>query len=114
MKREVTGLGVDSRRVASHGHGGKTGVWPSRVRRGLSAVLLATALLPVAAHAQLPPPDEDWRTIETERARVTFPVRIEALARRAAYRAEAALQALDRQARGTGVIRRRIEKLEIR
>lgn len=57
--------------------------------------LLAVLVLPAVAEAQLPPPDEDWRTIETPRARVTFPARIEALARRAAYRTEVALEALE-------------------
>ncbi|MDZ7780479.1 MAG: hypothetical protein U5R14_11210 [Gemmatimonadota bacterium] len=45
--------------------------------------------------AQQAPPDEDWRTISTERARVTFPARLEALGRRAAHRTEVALSALD-------------------
>jgi hypothetical protein len=61
----------------------------------LWSVLLVTALLPASGLAQLPPPDEDWRTIETERARITFPARLEGLARRAAYRTEVSLQALE-------------------
>ena len=38
--------------------------------------------------AQQVPPDESWRTLETEHFRVTFPERLEDLARRAADRAE--------------------------
>src|SRR5690606_18721179 len=37
-----------------------------------------------------------WRTIEGERARITFPAHLEALARRAAWRADVALEELDR------------------
>jgi hypothetical protein len=56
-------------------------------------LLLAVALLlargtPLAAQAL--PPDEDWLTFETARFRVTYPVRLEALARRAGARAERA------------------------
>lgn len=38
--------------------------------------------------AQRVPPDESWRTLDTEHFRVTFPERLEDLARRAADRAE--------------------------
>ena len=96
MKREGTGRGLDSTRVASRGHGGKAPTSGTVRWRGLLwLALLAATVLPTAAAGQLPPPDEDWRTIETERARVTFPARLEALARRAAYRTEIALQALE-------------------
>ena len=40
------------------------------------------------AIAQQVPPDESWRTLETEHFRVTFPDRLEDLARRVADRAE--------------------------
>ena len=47
---------------------------------------LAAAAAPLAAQA----PDEDWRTLETEHFRVTFPAHLETLGRRAADRAEVA------------------------
>ena len=50
-------------------------------------VLCLTAAVPAAAQA---PPDEAWRTLETARFRVTFPERLEALARRAGELAEKA------------------------
>lgn len=56
----------------------------------LLAVWLATGAAAVAAQA----PDEDWRTLETEHFRVTFPAHLEPLGRRAADRAEVALAKL--------------------
>ena len=44
--------------------------------------------------AQMAPPDAEWRTIETEHFRVTFPEALEDLARRAGNFAEAARRAL--------------------
>ena len=57
---------------------------------GLAWAIAATcfAASPVRAAAQAP--DEDWRTLETEHFRVTFPAHLEALGRRAADRAEVA------------------------
>ncbi|HEX7117446.1 MAG TPA: hypothetical protein VF212_01580 [Longimicrobiales bacterium] len=51
--------------------------------------LLAFLAAPGAAAAQVPP-DADWRTLETEHFRVTFPAGLAALASHAADRAEAA------------------------
>lgn len=51
-------------------------------------LLAALALAPLRAAAQTLPPDDDWRQIETPRFRVTFPARLEFLARRAGGRAE--------------------------
>ena len=65
-----------------------------RGRRG-AVVLSATAValsIPTAVSAQAP--DEAWRTLATEHFRVTFPERLEGLARRAADRAEWAYDAL--------------------
>ena len=95
MKRREAGLGVVPRRVASRGHGGKVRAPAWCGRLGFLAGLLGALTIPSGAGGQLPPPDEDWRTIETERARVTFPARLEALGRRAAWRTEVALEALD-------------------
>ena len=61
--------------------------------RWAAALLLAALLAPVPAAAQLPP-DESWRTLDTERFRVTYPERLEALARRAGARAERAFDEL--------------------
>lgn len=63
--------------------------------RGAGLLLSAMMLLPAWAEAQQVPPNEAWRTLETERARVTFPARLEELARRAAYRTEVALSELE-------------------
>ena len=60
------------------------------------ATLLAVVLFGIhggALEGQVPP-DEAWRTINTEHFRVTFPERLEALGRRAAGRAELAYDAL--------------------
>src|SRR5690606_22578439 len=64
-----------------------------KMQVGVLGALLALAALAGPAAAQVPP-DQDWRTITTERARVTFPVHLEPLARRAAHRAEVALDEL--------------------
>lgn len=58
--------------------------------RGLAWTIVAAwlAWAPMGAAAQVP--DEDWRTLETEHFRVTFPAHLEALGRRAASRAEVA------------------------
>src|SRR5690606_40423009 len=69
-------------------------VRPARALAGL-ALAAAALLAPAPAAAQVPP-DQDWRTIEGERARITFPAHLEALARRAAWRADVALEELDR------------------
>ena len=59
------------------------------------AALGVAVVLPSRSQAQNVPPNEEWGTLETERARVTFPARLEDLARRAAYRTEVALSALE-------------------
>src|SRR6185295_1820941 len=51
--------------------------------------LLALLLWPAQAAAQLPP-NEDWRSFETEHFRVSFPAALEPLARRAGARADLA------------------------
>ena len=81
--------------VVVRADGGKA----TRVRRvapggcGLCArtllILLALLSAPLHAAGQVPP-DEDWRTLATERFRITFPARLEALARRAGAVAERA------------------------
>ncbi len=61
-------------------------------RRGVAStllLLLASALLPFQGAGQLPP-DEEWRTLETEHFRVTYPDGLLELARRAADRGETA------------------------
>ena len=55
------------------------------------------ALCAGAARAQLVPPDESWRTLETEHFRVGFPEHLEDLGRRAADRAEWAYARLSEQ-----------------
>jgi len=58
-----------------------------RVRRVVGVV----AWLGMTAHGtSAQAPDEDWRTLDTEHFRVTFPAELEGLARRAADRAEVA------------------------
>ena len=59
------------------------------IKRTVLSVLIVCSLCalkirPVEAQA----PDEAWRSIETEHFRVTFPERLESLARRAGNRAE--------------------------
>ena len=58
-----------------------------------SAILGLSAAAPAPAAAQVPP-DEAWRTFETEHFRITFPEHLEALARRAGAVAEGAHEAL--------------------
>jgi Tol biopolymer transport system component len=57
--------------------------------------LLPLAFLPRAAHAQAVPPDESWRSLETEHFRVTFPAALDSLARVAGARSEEAYAAID-------------------
>ncbi|MDE3259138.1 MAG: hypothetical protein OYM47_15005 [Gemmatimonadota bacterium] len=52
------------------------------------ALLALVTFCASPSHAQQVPPDESWRTLETEHFRVTFPERLEDLARQAADRAE--------------------------
>jgi Tol biopolymer transport system component len=56
--------------------------------RLLVAAFLAFAAIVAETDAQAP--DEDWRTLDTQHFRVTFPARMESLARRAASSAEVA------------------------
>lgn len=84
------------RTVARGGPMGKARLALLRGTLALACLLVAPSLPGVIpAAAQQAPPDESWRTIETERARVTFPARLEALGRRAVYRTEIALDALE-------------------
>jgi hypothetical protein len=69
------------------------------VRAGARAAvgLVALALLGPgarAASAQAVPPDESWRSLETEHFRVTYPAALDSLARVAAARAEHAYETL--------------------
>jgi Tol biopolymer transport system component len=63
-----------------------------RTLPGLVLFLLLT-WIPVAAGGQLPP-DESWRTLETDHFRITYPAGLQDLARRAGDRAETAWAAL--------------------
>ena len=54
----------------------------------LLLVLIAIAICPGMAWGQGVPPDESWRTLETEHFRISFPEHLEALGRRVADRAE--------------------------
>ncbi|MEE8148084.1 MAG: hypothetical protein V3T24_10805, partial [Longimicrobiales bacterium] len=60
----------------------------TRPTRWLPQVLMALSFVPLAAGAQAP--HENWRTLQTEHFRVTFPAGMEDLARRAGDRAERA------------------------
>ena len=63
----------------------------TRISSPLNVIPALFALVTICAstsQAQQVPPDESWRTLETEHFRVTFPERLEDLARRAADRAE--------------------------
>ncbi|MDE3001430.1 MAG: hypothetical protein OXU79_20325 [Gemmatimonadota bacterium] len=60
----------------------------SILRKAIPALFVLVAICTSPASAQRVPPDESWRTLETEHFRVTFPERLEDLARRAADRAE--------------------------
>ncbi|MGD8287705.1 MAG: hypothetical protein PVI31_03645 [Gemmatimonadota bacterium] len=59
---------------------------------GALVVMAAFCCAPSPGRAQAP--DEDWRTLETEHFRVTFPAELEAVGRRAAARAEVAYDLL--------------------
>lgn len=71
---------------------------PGLLSRGAAwaGVLLPLLAMPVpqAARGQLPP-DADWVTLETEHFRVTYPEKLEGLARRAGDRAERAWGTLE-------------------
>ena len=60
----------------------------SRARRVLPLLLACVACCAAPVAAQPVPPDEPWRTLDSEHFRVTFPGHLEALARRAAGQAE--------------------------
>ncbi|MDX1674236.1 MAG: hypothetical protein R3314_05470, partial [Longimicrobiales bacterium] len=66
---------------------------PALVLVGVLGWLFAAA----PADAQAPPPDEDWRTLRTEHFRVTFPPRLEPVARQAAGIAERTHAVLSRE-----------------
>ncbi|NNK61664.1 MAG: hypothetical protein HKO98_00515, partial [Gemmatimonadetes bacterium] len=71
---------------------------PDKRRRRWGAglgVLLALCGPAASLAAQALPPDEAWRTIDTEHFRVSFPDRLDALGRRAAVIAESALERLE-------------------
>lgn len=79
-----------------------SGRWPfspagikRTARRGAGVVVALLALLGPASPAWAQAPDEDWRTLETEHFRVTFPEHLEGLGRAAADRAERAWRALE-------------------
>ena len=57
-------------------------------RKVIPVLFVLAAICTSPAAAQQVPPDESWRTLETEHFRVTFPEHLEDLARRAADRAE--------------------------
>ncbi|MDE0474182.1 MAG: hypothetical protein OXI50_06455, partial [Gammaproteobacteria bacterium] len=61
----------------------------SRLTRLLLLLLFFAGALPapVPAYGQVPP-DEDWRTLDTEHFRITFPEALHPLATRLADRAE--------------------------
>ena len=63
-----------------------------------STAVLVCLLAPLPVAAQVPP-DEAWRSVETEHFRITFPEPLEALARRAADLAERAHRELTAQFR---------------
>lgn len=68
--------------------------WGGRAPRAWTALLLLAGF-PLAGHASAQvPPDERWRTLETQHFRVTFPAGLDSLARVAAGRAEQAHAAL--------------------
>ncbi len=59
------------------------------IKRTVLSVLIICSLCALKIHpVQAQAPDEAWRSIETEHFRVTFPERLESLARRAGNRAE--------------------------
>lgn len=85
--------------MSSRSGRGRWGVGPRWIKTaaiagGIAlAAITAGALCPESAAAQAP--DEDWRTLETEHFRVTFPAELEALGRQAADRAERAYDELE-------------------
>ena len=58
---------------------------------GFLTASVAGALRPASGQV---PPDESWRSLETSHFRVTFPEGMDPLARRAAFQAERAFEAL--------------------
>ena len=74
-----------------HGRlGGSAGLFKLWAAAIVASTVGASSATPIRAQA----PDEEWRTLVTEHFRVTFPFRLEPLARRAADRAEWAYEAL--------------------
>lgn len=67
---------------------------PVRLASALALALACAGASPAAAQI---PPHEDWQTFRTDRFRVTFSPGLEALARHAAERAEAAYALLSRE-----------------
>ncbi len=65
--------------------------WTVLLLWGLMAAGVGGAPRPVTAQV---PPDESWRSLETDHFQVTFPEGMDALARRAAFRAERAFESL--------------------
>jgi hypothetical protein len=61
----------------------------------LPAIVLLATLLPHALAAQSPPPNQAWQTFQTPSFQVVFPPELEAVAFRAAERAEWALSRLE-------------------
>ena len=75
---------------------------PATFPLALAIQLLVIAVCVGPSQAQRVPPDEPWRTFETEHFRVTFPEHLEDLARRVAMQAEWAHARLSEQfVRGT-------------
>ena len=72
------------------------------LRRAILILILGLPFswVPAPAHAQLPP-GENWRTLETEHFRVTYPEGLLDLAQRAGARAETAWSLLDERLPGT-------------
>ena len=69
----------------------------ARFRRVLPVLFALVAICTPPAQAQRVPPDEPWRTLDTEHFRVTFPEHLEDLARRVAMQAEWAHARLSEQ-----------------
>ena len=70
----------------------------SRPVLGFTALVLVCLWVAIPAAAQVPP-DESWRTVETDHFRITFPDRLEELGRRAGELAERAYRELTAQFR---------------
>jgi Tol biopolymer transport system component len=66
-----------------------------RTLHGVLLILLLTSI-PAGTGGQVPP-DESWRTMETENFRITYPAGLQDLARKAASRAETAWAILSEQ-----------------